>query len=391
MELLSTYNLIAAREMQLDRIARYLLINGALTDDISLFHGKTGMAFFLLHYAAHRQSDRYRQFAEEILQDVTGAIDSYPQPDYAKGVTGIAWGLEHLLARNLITTETVTGPLLSSLDERIYGWHHCLSRSYPEELTAHLHYVQARIARAGYDKKDMEKLVRHEVYINLTDKSERRFQQQYGGDATLLLSLARTPQHRLAAKYHEVTDYAGNIIVLSKNLSYNLYPAVTMRLLSDMMQQLLPAAEYLLQHIPPAAPEAFLYFSMLVELLHACYTAGKNSGNEEWRIFALEKMFLAIDGYMPAVDTGFRHSAHIGKTMNMAQIFRRFHLEYKDHALENMYHRTTDHLVDQSYLMTANSHNKHLGLREGLAGIGLVLLSGIRGDLCYWDESILIS
>lgn len=81
----------------LTRIADYLMMNASFQDDLGIFHGKMGCVLFFAHYSRYIGQERYAEFASELLDEIYTDLNERTPVDFAYGLCGIAWGIEHLV------------------------------------------------------------------------------------------------------------------------------------------------------------------------------------------------------------------------------------------------------------------------------------------------------
>ena len=97
----------ATAEILLLRIANTILLNAGKVQTGGLLNGKMGIALFLYHYAEINGNKVYGDFADELLDEVLDGISSHtPSVDFAHGLTGIAWGICHLIEEKFIDADT---------------------------------------------------------------------------------------------------------------------------------------------------------------------------------------------------------------------------------------------------------------------------------------------
>ncbi|PSL49465.1 lanthionine synthetase-like protein [Chitinophaga niastensis] len=391
MKTMTASEAIQTREEHLERIARYLLLNGGFTNNISLNAGKTGISFFMLHYARYKQVKMYHSFGEDLLQEVFNTMNLKSGKGFGTGLAGIAWSIEHLLQHDLIQMNESSLEVLVDIDDAVYAWNYELTWGFSEGLTGYLLYMQNRINREGYNSEDLDKIIRYEVYISMIDRLERIFIRKFREDSNALSRFIADNKYTATAKNTEICNHAKVITILARSLHYDIYPVVTMRLLERMIACINPAFAAMKQNIPDNLHDAFMHFNIQVELCQACWNAWKYTGNESWRDTAREQLLAAIDTYMPLTGAAFDNIVYLQKTIFMAQVYRRAYLEMQEPAFERACNEITDHLISLSYTAIAKENDKCMGITEGLAGIGLVVLSGIDAETCFWDECLLIS
>lgn len=78
-------------------IANHLIINVGFLDNLGLYHGKTGIILFFVHYARFTGNPIYDEIAGELLDEIIEEIHDGIATDFENGLSGIGWGLLYLL------------------------------------------------------------------------------------------------------------------------------------------------------------------------------------------------------------------------------------------------------------------------------------------------------
>jgi hypothetical protein len=104
----------------LRRIARYLMLYGSFTDNISLLNGKMGFALFFYEYSRHSEKKLYKDFADELLREIYREINEHTPLNFRDGLCGIGWAIEYFLRNNYV--EGDPDKVLEDIDKRIVEW-----------------------------------------------------------------------------------------------------------------------------------------------------------------------------------------------------------------------------------------------------------------------------
>lgn len=99
------------------RIANYLMMNASFQDDLGIFQGKMGCVLFFAHYSRYISQERYAEFASELLDEIYTDLNERTPVDFAYGLCGIAWGIEHLVQQGF--TQGDTGDILADVNGQI--------------------------------------------------------------------------------------------------------------------------------------------------------------------------------------------------------------------------------------------------------------------------------
>ena len=79
-------NYYIAIEKDLQQIGELLLLNGTLTEDPGLVHGKMGIAVFLFHYAQYTENMLFADYAMDLIGEIQNQLHVDSCADYEKGV-----------------------------------------------------------------------------------------------------------------------------------------------------------------------------------------------------------------------------------------------------------------------------------------------------------------
>ncbi len=101
----------------LQQIANILLVNNQFTSEFGLISGKMGHCIFLYEYARYTNIQEYNKYAQYILDTILSQIYNLHSIDFQTGLTGIGWGINHLLAHKYIKEDP--DEILELLDKKI--------------------------------------------------------------------------------------------------------------------------------------------------------------------------------------------------------------------------------------------------------------------------------
>ena len=106
------------REALLQKIANTIACNMESTEDVGLFHGKTGTAMFLYAYARHTGRRQYEAWADQLLDEVYIADKKILTAGVADGYAGIGIGLAWLLQHDFVSGEA--DRILGQIDNLLF-------------------------------------------------------------------------------------------------------------------------------------------------------------------------------------------------------------------------------------------------------------------------------
>lgn len=104
-------------EKELKRIAHYLLLHGSAIPNIGLLYGKTGICMFFFHYARKTSKEVYKQYAEDLLDEVYREVNVRIPATFRDGLAGIGWGISYLAANKFVKVDS--DKVLKTLDNAI--------------------------------------------------------------------------------------------------------------------------------------------------------------------------------------------------------------------------------------------------------------------------------
>lgn len=100
---------------QSDRALMSIDIKGLPAD---LYQGKMGLCIYFFHASRLLQNHQYRVFAENLLTDIYSSIKHASIIDFDKGISGIGWGIHHLIKNGFVTGNP--NHILQDTDNLIY-------------------------------------------------------------------------------------------------------------------------------------------------------------------------------------------------------------------------------------------------------------------------------
>lgn len=119
---------------------------------IGLLDGKIGIALVLAHYARCRNKKNIERAADFLVESVMNQLTTTVSIDFAKGLSGIGWGIEHLIQNNYM--KGCGADILQNLDERIMQFDVTRIKDWSLEkgLLGILHYVLYHLQGANRSK-----------------------------------------------------------------------------------------------------------------------------------------------------------------------------------------------------------------------------------------------
>ncbi|GAB5525239.1 MAG: hypothetical protein Roseis2KO_31110 [Roseivirga sp.] len=106
-------------EDKLDEIVAVLESKYQECEQVGVLAGTSGISLFFFYYARHSQNNKYAKIANRILEDSLNRIDQgYSFPTYCTGISGFGWALEHLSEEGFL--EIDNDELLPDLETYLY-------------------------------------------------------------------------------------------------------------------------------------------------------------------------------------------------------------------------------------------------------------------------------
>lgn len=101
------------------KISNLLILLENQVSDIGLIEGKMGVAIFLYHSSRVLKSKVYEDAADNILDTVFGGFNSYVDTSFTNGLSGIGYGLNHLIKYKFIDADP--DDLFIDVDNKIFS------------------------------------------------------------------------------------------------------------------------------------------------------------------------------------------------------------------------------------------------------------------------------
>lgn len=131
--------------MLLDRLTRHLILNYHFAPNAGLLNGKMGGVVFFGQYAKHTGKAYFREYAEELLDEVFDMVHENIPINFVDGLCGIGWGVEYLIQNALM--EGDSDDVLEDIDKKIIERDplHIEDLSLHTGLRGVLMYITARL------------------------------------------------------------------------------------------------------------------------------------------------------------------------------------------------------------------------------------------------------
>lgn len=101
----------------LNRLIPHLLLNFHFAPNEGLLNGKMGGVIFFGYYAQYTGKTYFREYAEELLDDIFDRVHENIPINFIDGLCGIGWGIEYLIQHSLMDGDA--DEVLEDIDKKI--------------------------------------------------------------------------------------------------------------------------------------------------------------------------------------------------------------------------------------------------------------------------------
>ncbi len=380
------------------------LINFPIDDlNSGLFAGKAGIMLFLFYYSRYYKDIESQNFAVNILENIIEEISSNNfYHTFCNGIPGIAWALQHLNANEFIEFDT-------------YQNFHCFDDFLFESM------IQ-EIKKKNYDY--LHGSIGIALYFILFLKKKKNFENHLRNFVDTLNKIKVTDKSGYYWKYFNKTDDKKNptvcdlglahglpsiIIILckllekgiSKDLSYDLLSGSVKYLLSqknspNQFHSLFPSFTYK-NNQSSNSRLAWCYgdVGIVISLWHAANV----TNNISWKNEAIE-ILLHSTKRKDLKKNSINDACFCHGSAGLGHIYNRFYY----HTKNKKFGDAANYWLNQTLKMAVHKgglagYKSFIGegpiidptLLNGVAGIGLVLMSAIFDIKTNWDECLLIN
>ncbi|MCL2097440.1 MAG: lanthionine synthetase C family protein [Bacteroidales bacterium] len=382
-----------------------LIIRHKQSDDVGLLTGLAGEALFLYKYANTLQLDAIKNNANEKLHMIfdlinEGRITSFT---YAEGLSGVGWLIEYLLIQKLLVAED--GDIMQEADELLGNF---MIQQMHEGDYDFLHNAGGI---ALYFLKRIQKTHRALPFLKQYIKELLASSEDEGG-----MKKWTTPinmEDNIKGYDISIAHGSSSIVVLLSKL----LPIISTLGLTNLLEN---TVNYILHQEYPRHARKVSFFPTYnlqydnrnfasrlgwcygdLGIAIALYQAGQVLQRQDWTNKAIEVLLYAaaerrnLQKNM-VVDAGLCHG-----TAGIGHIFYRmwWHTRFSEfkNAADYWFNETLkmarfeDGLVGFKALHGEDGWINEYGLINGIAGIGLAMLSYITETEPTWDECLLLS
>jgi len=375
-------------------------------DNIGVMGGKAGIALFFFYYAKLTGDDKYADYGVELISDIFDAINDakgYILHTHAGGLAGVGWTVEHLAQNDFIDTDT--DEVLEALDPYL---HKTMIHDITNENYDFLHgavgngvYFLSRLANAK--AKDYLK--------ELIDQLDETSHKDEDGALKWLSVLNReegTKGYNLSLSH----GIASIIVFLGKVLETGIYNEKVSLLLNGAVQYLLKykldrkkfvsTFPSWISETDPLTQSRLAWCYGDLGIGTALWQAAQHAGNKEWEQIAADTLLGSTARKdlkeNAVVDAGLCHGA-----AGIMHIYNRAFHYTGNETFKELTQYWAGHTLDMAKFDDGYAGYKawhtekyggwvaETGLLEGVAGIGLALVSLISDIEPKWDRSLFLS
>jgi len=388
---------------KLDEIAKVLLKESSDLERMGLMHGKAGVAIFLFYYAELSGKEAYYDKALSLISDSLEYMGQFSIHSFSRGEPGVGWALEHLVRNEFL--EYDTDQILVMMDKYIASQLQAMLDSDVFDIvngaTGLGIYMLSRLPRP-----------KPNVYITrLVDGLEKKAIRTKSGGIAWESTVWDLPNKPKGINLGLLYGMAGIMVFLSKLVENDIYKEKAQPLLEGATAFLLN--ESLPQGLPYRFPGwaggngntdscglSLGYGDLSAGL--ALWHAATALGNPQWKKKAEETLLLSTKLTKMEENRIMDASLTVG-TSGIAHVYNRmFQLSSNDAFreaacfwLEQTLTLGNDSQGFAGFKAWRSKKSKHkdkdFALFEGLAGIGLVLISAIAPVEPKWDRCLFLN
>lgn len=183
-----------------DRIINRLLLKADSLSDIGLLDGKMGIAIMFAECGYKNKNRVFRLTFEQLLDQILDNINGRLSFDFAKGLSGIGWGIEYMLQKGYVEGDAMD--VCQAIDSKIiqYDPRRIKDLSMETGLEGLLHYVL--------------------IHIQGSQLNTLPFDNTYLNDLTVALNQCYTNTTGLSNRFRLLIDNYMEFYHLKKHVNY---------------------------------------------------------------------------------------------------------------------------------------------------------------------------
>lgn len=400
--LVSSSLLSAQIKEKVEAIAQYM--SGSMQSMPNLMSGKSGEILFWAYYHQYRndvaRADRITLMLSSVFDEIKGG---FKHPTFCNGLAGIGWTVEHLVEYNFIKANT--NKIIGSLDNFLFPYmiHYAREGNYD--------YLHGALGLGLYYSSRRSSEWAHEYLVELVVELEKQATRMKRGIAweRKLKAPSNASVYNLSMSH----GIAGVIAILGRLYEIGICKEKVFELATGAVIYLLnnrrkANERYLFpgwihkddMEMMQGGRLAWCYYDMGISI--ALWQAGQLFGNEQWKREATDILLHTINirdiGESGVRDAGLCHGAagiaHIYHRMyryTNVEVFRDSAIFWFEQCVKMA--SFDDGLAGYKTFETVEygGWQNDYGFLNGIAGIGLALISSVSNVEPDWDRALLLS
>lgn len=389
---------------KLDEIAAVLLKESLNMERIGLIQGKAGVALFFFYYAELSGKESHYDAGIQLVSTAIEAIGTHSQHTFGKGEPGIGWVVEHLAGNQFIDLDT--NEILASVDGFI-------RKQMQKKLDEGVYdLLNGAIGDGMYALARSSKIAINEWISNLLAGLDNSAYRESSGEIawkSVIYDLEHKPSGINLGLLYGVS---GVVAYLSKLVKHDLHKEKALELLNGVVPFILKCA------IPPGASDfcfpgwagdsnnystcglALGYGDLGVAV--ALNQAASAAESKQWQQVAVDTMLNATR-FKDLQKYRVMDASLTSGTTGIAHVYNRIYQYTEDKTfcdasrywLGETLKKADNPSGYAGFLAWRSKKSKHkdkdFALLEGIAGIGLALISALSPVQPDWDECFLLS
>lgn len=372
------------------------------TNSLGIMGGKAGEAIFWAYYLRFLSTKHPNEKVNLILSDIFDQIKSSSiSPDFATGLAGVGWTIEHLAQNNFINANT--NKIIGNLDDYLYPFMiQYIRGGYYDYLHGALGIGLFYLSRSSNPKPRL-------YLATLVDELEK--QGIRANDSVAWLKKTKDSDH---SEYNLSLSHgsASIIVLLSRIYQAGIHQKKVAKLIIEATNFLLSSkqdSKKYIYHFPGWVSKekpiqggrlAWCYNDLGVSA--ALWQAGKLIGNKRWEREAINILLNTIPIIEPiktrVLDVGICHGA-----IGIAHVYHRMYTYTNNKAFKD----AAIYWFEQSLCMATFKDGlagyksfrdidyggwlNEYGFLQGIIGIGLSMISAVSDIKPTWDRALLLS
>jgi lantibiotic modifying enzyme len=386
-------------KLVLNHIALSLSKHYSETYDIGLLSGKSGIALFFFYYARFSGESKFYDLGYKLVEEVISTINNTQISDnYVSGLSGIGWMINHIYNSDFIGGE---------IKSVVYEFDNYFVKSIDYLTNNHVHYdlftgingyLPYILSRGNFSNTVLEKLIFYYTESShLYNDKYHTWTSYFNNKKVVNLGLAHgVPSNIILLlkllqktdKLEEYKDFIYSAVSFLFNYKYNNYQEIG---------SLFPTAIGN-KELNPQSRLAWCNGDLGV--IYSLFETSESYSDKKLKNRVLRMLDFEITR-VESNETFIFDAIFCHGSSGVAHIFNRLYqktkIENYKTASKYWYQKTLDYsnlkldFAGYKTLVKPNVWIKPQSVLEGIAGIGLSLISAVSDIEPAWDEALLLS